>query len=101
MTELDFRARYGPWALVAGASEGIGAAFARSLAASGCDLVLVSRRREPLETLAAEVRDAHGVQVRVAPIDLTGVDFVAELDAVVADAEVGLVVHNAGADNNA
>jgi uncharacterized protein len=90
-----FLARYGPWALVAGGSEGIGASFARALAARGLNLVLLARRREPLESLAAELADEHGVQCRVLVLDLTS----PRLHAVVAegtqDLEVGLVVCNA------
>jgi uncharacterized protein len=101
MTELSFAERYGPWALVAGASEGIGAAFARALAEQGCDLVLVARREGPLDELASELRAETGVEVRTAAVDLTGVDFIGQLEPVVADIEVGFLVHNAGADNHA
>ena len=59
------------WALVAGASEGIGAAFARELAASGHDLVLIARRPEPLEILATELR-ATGRTVETLALDLSG-----------------------------
>jgi short-subunit dehydrogenase len=101
MTELAFRERYGPWALVAGASEGIGAAFARALADRGCNLVLLARRSEPLEALAGELRVAYDVEVRSASIDLSRDDFVDELDRVVDEVEIGFVVHNAGADDRA
>ena len=69
-----FSDQYGPYALIAGASEGIGAAFARQLAERGVNLVLVARRAEPLEALADEIRASAGVDVRVAPIDLTSPD---------------------------
>jgi short-subunit dehydrogenase len=62
----DFRARYGPWALVTGASEGIGESFARALAARRLHLLMVARRPGPLEALAAELRATHGVLVRTA-----------------------------------
>ena len=91
----DFRARYGPWALVTGASEGIGESFARALASRGLNLLLVARREGPLEALAAELRTAHGVQVRTAAADVARPDLLAVLDALAGDAEVGLVVHNA------
>ena len=47
------RDRYGPWAVIAGGSDGTGAAFARDVAASGINLLLVARRQGPLDTLAA------------------------------------------------
>jgi short-subunit dehydrogenase len=91
----DFRARYGPWALVTGASEGIGESFARALAARGLHLLLVARREGPLESLAAELRAAHAVQVRTASADVARPDLLAVLDGLAGDAEVGLLVHNA------
>lgn len=79
------------WALVAGASEGIGAAFARELAASGHDLVLIARRQEPLEALAAELR-ATGRTVETLAVDL-GADVGPVLRAIAHPIEV--VVWNA------
>ena len=91
----DFRARYGPWALVTGASEGIGESFARALATRGLDLLLVARRPGPLEALAAELRATHGIRVRTATADVARPDLLAAMDALAGGDEVGLVVHNA------
>lgn len=90
-----FRERYGPWALVTGASEGIGESFARALAARGLHLLLVARRPGPLEALAGELRKAHGVEVRTLSADVGRPDLLPALDGLAAGAEVGLVVHNA------
>jgi len=90
-----FRHRYGPTALVAGASEGLGAAWAAALAARGCDLVLVARRPAPLAALAAELRAAHGVAVRELPGDLGDPDDRRRLLAAVAGDEIGFLVYNA------
>lgn len=91
--------RYGPVALVAGASEGIGAAFARALAEAGFHLVLVARRAHPLEALADELRSAYGVDVRTLPCDL-GDEGAA--DAILEGCrglEIGLLVYNAAASS--
>ncbi|QYJ03096.1 SDR family NAD(P)-dependent oxidoreductase [Nocardioides panacisoli] len=91
--------QYGPWALIAGGSEGVGAALADQLAADGFHLVLVARRPGPLEETAAAVR-RHGGQVRTIAVDLTAPAAVAEIAAATADVEVGLLIHNAGANSH-
>jgi short-subunit dehydrogenase len=94
-----FAPRYGRWAVIAGASEGIGAASADQLAARGLDLVLIARNEALLEEVAAGARDRHGVQTRVVVQDLTAPDVVAKLAAAADDLEVGLLVYNAGASD--
>ena len=94
----DFSARYGPWALVLGASNGIGAAFARQIADAGVNVVLVARRAGPLEEAAAEIATATGVETRAVAVDLTADDMLERLAAATDDLDVGLVVYNAGAD---
>jgi short-subunit dehydrogenase len=91
----NFAARYGAWALVAGASEGLGAAFARALARRGMNLVLVARRPEPLERLAHELRAEPGVEVRTHALDLAAADSVAALSRATALLEVGVAIYNA------
>ena len=93
---MDFAERYGPWAVIAGASEGVGASVARQLGARGVNVVLVSRRQEPLNDVAATV----GAESRTVVLDLSEPDATARLADAVADLEVGLVVYNAGADPN-
>lgn len=95
-----FRARYGPWAVICGASDGSGAAFARQLAALGLNLVLIARRPELLAQLAAELERAHGVSTRSASIDLYEADAGTRVAAAAAGLEVGLYVSNAGADTS-
>ncbi len=92
---MSFRERYGPGALVAGASAGLGEAFARLLAERGLHLVLLARRGEALERLASEIRASRGVEVRVAPQDLGAPDLAATAAGLAADAEIGLLVYNA------
>jgi uncharacterized protein len=88
--------RYGPWAVVTGASDGIGQAFCRYLAAQGLHLVLVARREAALALLAAELRQVHGVQCRVLALDLSSLEASMQLADATADLEVGLLVAAAG-----
>lgn len=88
--------RYGPWALVTGASSGIGEAYARRLASDGMNVVIAARRVERLDQIAADLRRRHAVEVRTVEADLAtslGVETIAKA---VADVDVGLIVSNAG-----
>lgn len=90
-----FQDRYGPWAVVAGASEGMGAEFARQLASRGLNVVLIARRAELLDALAAELAKAFPVETKTLPLDL-GTPCAAEAIAeATKDLDVGLVVYNA------
>jgi short-subunit dehydrogenase len=89
--------RYGPWAVIAGGSEGVGAALADQLARAGVNLVLIARRGGPLATTAEAVR-THGVDVRTLELDLTDADAVARIAMATDDLDVGLLVYNAGAN---
>lgn len=89
---------YGPWAVIAGGSEGVGSAFADSLAQAGINVVLIARKSDPLEETANKVR-AHGVQVRTLSLDLLLPDAVAQIRQVTDDLEIGLLIFNAGANS--
>lgn len=90
-----FAARYGPTALVAGASEGLGAAFAEELARRGLDVVLLARRADKLRALASEIAGRYAVQADFAAVDLGAGDRLERIAAVVGEREIGLVVYNA------
>ena len=98
---IDFVDRYGPWALIAGGSEGIGLAFARQLAARGIHLVLIARRMEPLAEARERLREEYAIEVRVHSVDLTARDLDRRLDAVVEGLDIGLMIYNAGAMHGA
>ncbi|MFW0794396.1 SDR family NAD(P)-dependent oxidoreductase [Gordonia sp. CPCC 205515] len=95
MTDLF---KYGPWAVIAGGSEGVGASFARQLAQAGVHLVLIARKPEPLDATAETAR-AFGVQVRTLALDLTRRDSIDTIVAATDDLDVGLLIYNAGANS--
>jgi uncharacterized protein len=96
LAETKFLRNYGPWAVVSGASDGIGREFAYELAARGVNLVLVARRAAVLETVAAEMIGKHHIACRIVAEDLTDSDAVARLVEATADIDVGIVVAAAG-----
>jgi len=93
------RGRYGEWAVIAGGSDGTGACFAREAAAAGINLVLVARRRGPLDALATELRNAHAVQVRTLAFDLNEANAAERMAEATDGLEVGLYISNAGAES--
>jgi short-subunit dehydrogenase len=92
----SFLRRYGPWAIVTGASDGIGKEFAHELAARGLDLVLVARRAPMLDALAAELTNDYRVSCRVVAEDLSDGQAIRRLVAATSDLDVGIVVAAAG-----
>ena len=94
----DFATKYGPWALVAGASDGVGAAFADALAARGINVVLLARRQAVLDRVATAIASRHGVETRTVAIDLASLGAAATVAKATADLSIGFLVYCAGAD---
>lgn len=88
---------FGPWAVVTGASSGIGKEFAWQLAANGLHVVLVARRLPLLEDLGQQLATTFGVRYRTVGVDLAEPDCLATLEAATGDLDVGLLISNAGA----
>jgi short-subunit dehydrogenase len=95
VTRRPFAATYGPWAIVAGGSEGLGAAFAAEIARQGVNLVLVARRQAPLEETARRLTAEHHVEVITVAADLADPAALDAIATAAAGAEIGLVVANA------
>jgi short-subunit dehydrogenase len=96
MRHVDTRT-FGPWAIVTGASSGIGKEFARQLAANGLNVVLLARRLPLLEALGRQLENEFGVQYRAVGVDLAEDDFLETIEAATHDLDVGLLISNAGA----
>ena len=97
-TQID-KKRFGPWALVTGASSGIGREFARQLAASGLNVVLVARRESLLDEVGQGLAKDFNVQYRTVVADLSQEGFLDKLAEATNDLDIGLVVSNAGTGN--
>jgi short-subunit dehydrogenase len=95
---VTFADKYGPWAVVAGASDGVGAAFAERIAENGVNVVLLARRQSVLDEVAAGIRERTGVETRTLAIDLTEPSAVTVIGEATADLDVGFIVYCAGAD---
>ncbi|MCY4129360.1 MAG: SDR family NAD(P)-dependent oxidoreductase [Gammaproteobacteria bacterium] len=91
----SFRDRYGTWAVLAGAGEGLGAAFAMDLARRGMNVLLIARREHQIATVAAEIQSTYEVQARCLACDLGLAKTISEIETEVADKEVGVLVYNA------
>ena len=91
----DFKARYGTWALIAGASEGLGVAFAERLTARGMNILLIARRGELMERVAEKLRRSHGVEVRCLVQDLAAADLAGALREATSSIDLGVMIYNA------
>jgi uncharacterized protein len=95
----SFAVKYGPWAIIAGASDGLGAAFARYVAGQGVNLVLVARRAALLEDLGQELRGEYAVRVSTLAVDLADPSQLQRLIEHTAELEIGLLVYVASRSN--
>ncbi|MBS1599089.1 MAG: SDR family NAD(P)-dependent oxidoreductase [Bacteroidetes bacterium] len=91
----EFKEKYGPVALIAGASEGLGAAWAKALAARGLDLVLVARRKELLDKIATELINQYKINVQIIPCDLSLSDATQFILNATTDIKINCLVYNA------
>ena len=91
----DFAARYGPWAIVAGASEGMGAAYAEGLASRRLNLILIARRAELLESLASRLSQKYDIKIQTIALDLSVSDAAEQILRETSGLDVGLLVYNA------
>jgi len=96
MAKISFAVKYGPWALVTGASRGLGAEFARQLAAMGLNLALAARSEDTLKELARELEREYNITVKVIPVDLSREDLLDPIKKATDPLEIGLLVNNAG-----
>lgn len=96
-----FAKRYGPWAVVVGAAQGIGAEFCRRLAARELHLVMVALEDEELHALARDLEAAHGIETRVIVGDITSREVAERLEEATRGSEVGLLVCNAALSSTA
>ncbi len=96
----DIAEKYGPWALVVGASDGVGALFAEHLADEGVNVALVARRQHVLDEVAQGIRERTNAETRTSAIDLTDPDASQRIIEATNDLEVGMLVYCAGGDPN-
>lgn len=93
---MNFKIKYGPWALVTGASSGIGLEFAKQIAEKGLNIILVARRKEKLDSLAMDIEKTFKVKTIAIEVDLLKDGYLSEIRKVTDDKYIGLLVSNAG-----
>ncbi|XP_064837706.1 very-long-chain 3-oxoacyl-CoA reductase-like isoform X2 [Oncorhynchus masou masou] len=94
--QTDLKA-YGQWAVVTGATAGIGKAYANELARRGLDIVLVSRSKDKLHIVAKEIESQHGRQTQIIQTDFTkGHDIYPAIAEALRDLDIGILVNNVG-----
>lgn len=96
METIIDKARFGPWAIVTGASSGIGKGFAQQLAADGLNLVLVARRLSLLEEIGQSLSREFGIKYRAIEADLGQESAIEKIAEATDDLDIGLLVSNAG-----
>jgi len=94
-TRWNFKQRYGPWALVAGASEGLGQAYSEQVAAKGLNVVLVARNLESLKNTAKLIEERYRVQTKILQKDLSNETHLQDIINETKDLEIGLLIYNA------
>jgi short-subunit dehydrogenase len=92
---MQIKEKYGQLAMVAGASEGIGAAYSNYLATEGMDLILIARRREPLEQLASSLKNKYHINISILSCDLSESGASQFIKDTVRDKEINVLVYNA------
>ncbi len=96
-TLKNFSQKYGPWALITGASSGIGEQFAHMIAQEGINVILIARRMSLLEKLAENLRQLYGVEAEAQSVDLAQDNFIEPILRCGHGKDVGLIVINAAA----
>jgi uncharacterized protein len=94
--KIPFKEKYGPWALITGASKGLGAEFARQCAQRGLNTVLVARNAVLLKAQEETIKKDHGVEVKTITCDLSGAHIIEEVSPFTDSLEIGLLINNAG-----
>ncbi len=92
--------KYGPWALVTGASSGIGKALSEQLASSGFNIVAIARNQKKLATLKQDLEHSHGINVKTIATDLSQSSAYPLIDEQTKNLDIGLLIANAGTENN-
>jgi hypothetical protein len=81
--------------VIAGASQGIGEAFAEECAAAGLNLLLIARREEKLKELAHSLEEDYSIKTRILSLDLSGEDILNPMEEAISDLDIGLLIYNA------